>query len=87
MSFPGIPPAFAVMIALGVIYGALFHLLRGKNWRDLGYFMLMALIGLLIGQIVGVLLELNVLKLGQVHIVEGTIFAWLLMLAFAWLKG
>ncbi len=87
MSFPGIPPAFAVMIALGVIYGALFHLLRGNNWRDLGYFMLMALIGLVIGQIVGVLLELNVLKLGQVHIVEGTIFAWLLMLAFAWLKG
>jgi FtsH-binding integral membrane protein len=87
MSFLAIPPALAVIAVLGVIYGALFHLWRGKSWRDLGYFILMALIGLIVGQLIGVFLELNVLKLGQVHIVEGTIFAWLFMLAFAWLKG
>ncbi len=87
MSFFAIPPAFAIILILSVIYGALFHLWKGKSWRDMGLFILFALIGFLIGQLVGTLLQLDVLMLGQVHLVEGTIFAWLLMFAFVWLKG
>jgi len=86
MSFFAIPPAIAIIVLLSIIDGALFHLWKGKTWRDLGFFILFALIGFIIGQIIGALLQLDVLKLGQVHVVEGTIFAWLLMLAFAWLK-
>ena len=87
MSFFAIPPAVVIILILSVIYGALFHLIRGKGWRDLFAFILLALIGFLFGQLAGIILQLNVFKLGQVHIVEGTIFAWLAMLAFVWLRG
>ncbi len=82
-----IPPALAIILILSMVYGAIFHLIRGKGWRDLGMFILFALIGFSIGQLMGALLQLDVLKLGQVHLVEGTIFAWLAMLAFVWLRG
>jgi len=87
MSFLAVPPAAVIILILSVIYGALFHLIKGKGWRDLLAFIFFALIGFLFGQLAGVILQLNVFKLGQVHIVEGTIFAWLAMLAFVWLKG
>ena len=87
MSIFAIPPALAIIVALSLVYGALFHLWKGKTWRDLALFILLALVGMILGQLLGAFLQLDVLKLGQVHLVEGTIFAWLLMLAFAWLKG
>lgn len=82
-----IPPAIVIILILSVLYGALFHLWKGKTWLDMGSLILVALAGFIIGQLLGVFLQLDVLKLGQVHIVEGTIFAWLAMLAFVWLKG
>ena len=82
-----IPPAIVIILILSVLYGALFHLWKGKTWRDMGYSILVALTGFILGQLLGVFLQLDVLKLGQVHIIEGTLFAWLFMLAFAWLKG
>jgi hypothetical protein len=87
MTFLTIPPAIIIILILAILYGTLFHLWKGKTWRDLGAFILIALIGFIIGQLIGVFLQLDVLKLGQVHIIEGTLFAWLLMLAFVWLKG
>lgn len=80
-------PALAVILALSVIYGALFHLWKGRNWSDLGRALIAAFLGFGVGQLIGVLMQLNVLKVGQVHVIEGTIFAWLFMLAIAWLKG
>jgi len=87
MSFIAIPPALVIILILSIIYGAIFHLARGQGWRDLGFLILFALIGFTLGQIIGVVLQLDVMRLGQVHLVEGTIFAWLLMLAFVGLKG
>jgi len=87
MSFITIPPALVIILILSIIYGSIFHLFRGQDWRDLSSFILFALIGFTVGQIVGALLGLDVMRLGQVHFIEGTIFAWLLMLAFVWWKG
>lgn len=82
-----IPPSLLLMLVISVLYGALFYLWKGKTWSDLLLFMLVAMIGLLLGQIIAYLLGLDVARLGQLHLIEGTIFAWLLMLAIAWLKG
>jgi hypothetical protein len=87
MSLFAIPPAAAIILIISVIYGGLFHLIKGKGWRDLLMFILLAFIGFSLGQLVGLALQLDVFKLGQVHLVEGTIFAWLAMLAFVWLRG
>jgi len=80
-------PAIVIMFVLSILYGALFHLWKGASWRDLGAYILFALFGFIVGQLVGIVLQLDVLKLGQVHLVTGSLFAWLLMFAFAWLKG
>ncbi len=87
MSFPMIPPAIIVIIVLGVIYGALFYLWKGKSWSDMALFIAVAILGFFVGQLVAFLLNLDVLQVGQVHWIEGTLFAWFFMLAIAWLKG
>ena len=40
-----------------------------------------------LGLLVGPFLGIDLLKMGQVYLLEGTILAWILMLAVAWLKG
>lgn len=80
-------PALAVILVLSIIYGAFFHLWKGRNWSDLGRALIVAFLGFSAGQLIGVILQLNVLKVGQVHVIEGTILAWLFMLAITWLKG
>ena len=87
MNHLNIPPAIIITLILPILYGTIFHLWKGKTWRDMASYILVAWAGFIIGQISGVFLQLDVLKLGQVHVIEGTLFAWLLMLAFAWLKG
>ncbi len=82
-----IPPAVLLIAVIGVIYGALFYLWQGARWTELGLFILAAMLGFLVGQIAASLLNLDVLQIGQLHIIEGTIFAWLFMLAIAWLRG
>jgi len=80
-------PALVMILVLSILYGALFHLWKGVSLRDLGAYILFALLGFIAGQLIGAGLHLDVLKLGQVHLIEGSLFAWLLMFAFAWLKG
>jgi hypothetical protein len=86
MSLPLIPPALVLIAVIAVIYGALFYLWKGRGWTELGLFMLAAMVGFWVGQLVALLLNLDVLKVGQIHLIEGTIFAWLFMLAIAWLR-
>ena len=87
MTIPMIPPAIILSAVIGGIYGALFYLWKGKIWSDLAMFVIVAILGFFVGQLTAFLLQLDVLKVGQVHLIEGTLFAWLFMLAIAWLKG
>lgn len=87
MSIPMIPPAIAIIFVLGIVFGSLFYLWKGRTWSDLLLFIFVAIFGFAIGQLIAAMLQLNVLKIGQMHWIEGALFAWLLMLAIAWLKG
>ena len=49
--------------------------------------MAVAILGFFVGQLIAFLLQLDVMQIGQVHVIEGTLMAWLFMLAIAWLKG
>ncbi len=87
MSILMIPPAIILSAVIGGIYGALFYLWKGKTWSDLALFIIVAILGFFVGQLVAFLLQLDVMMVGQVHLIEGTLLAWLFMLAIAWLKG
>ena len=44
-------------------------------------------LGFFIGQFVGDFLNLEILKLGKIHLVPASIGAWLMLLAARWLAG
>ncbi len=82
-----IAPAYVLILLLTLLCGALFHLWRGRRWSDLLVALLAALVGLSAGQVIGPLLGIEFLRIGQVYVLVGVIFAWALMLAASWLKG
>jgi len=80
-------PSLALMLVLAILYGTVFHLWRGRTWRDLALYLLLALSGMLIAQPLGAALGLNILRIGPTYFFEGTLLSGFLMLAAAWLKG
>ncbi len=87
MSAIWIPPALALVAVLGLVYASLAYLVLGKSWHDGLWFFVMAFGGFWVGELLAYLLGLEVFRLGQVHLVEGTLFAWLFIFAYAWLRG
>jgi hypothetical protein len=78
-------PALIVSLVLASIYGAGFHLWQGHNLRDLAFFWLAAVVGFASGQVVGQKLDLIPWTIGQVHIVEATLLAFLFLIMARWL--
>jgi len=70
-------PALLLSLVIALIYAALFHLWQGRTLRDLGVFALAAVVGFAAGQGVGRLTHLEWLAVGQVHMVEGSLFSWI----------
>lgn len=68
----------AVLLAIG--YASLFHLWTGRNLRDLLVYVVAAGVGVIIGQWIGSSLELNFLRIGQLHTLEATVAAILSLL-------
>lgn len=82
-----IPPAYLLIFLLAVIYAALFHLWRGRRSSDLAVSLVMALVGMVAGQLLAPLLGISLLQIGDVYVLVDTLLAWVLMLAANWLKG
>ncbi|MCK6627931.1 MAG: hypothetical protein L6R45_22480 [Anaerolineae bacterium] len=79
-------PYLLLSLLLGGAYGALFHLWRGKNIRELVIYFLTGIIGFGLGQAIGNLLGLNVFLIGPLHIVEATVMSWACLFVMQWLK-
>ena len=83
--FP-IPPSIVLSIVIASIYAAFFNLWRNGSPRDLLFYLIAAWVGFAIGQAGAWLLHLNWGMIGSVHIIEGTIFCWLLLFLMNWLR-
>lgn len=64
-----------MLLSMG--YAGLFHLWVGRSLRDLAAFMVAATIGFAIGQWIGAAVEIPLPQIGQLHVVEGTLGAWI----------
>lgn len=73
-------PVFLFGSTVATAWAAIFHLLLGKKWRELVLYWFAALVGFAIGQAVGNALDLDILLLGQVRLLEGSLACWLAML-------
>ncbi len=79
-------PPLVFSIALASIYSALFHVWQGHGVKELALYWIAALAGFGSGQLVSGSLGLNVLMIGQIHVLEGTLVCWLFLFVVKWLK-
>jgi uncharacterized membrane-anchored protein len=78
-------PALLSALVLASVYAVVFHLWRGRGLRDLVFFWLAAIVGFAAGHLAGHILDINPWTIGQIHIVEATIVAFLFLIMARWL--
>jgi hypothetical protein len=79
-------PALIMSLVLATAYAAAFHLWQGRSLRDLLFFWLAAVVGFASGQVAGYLADLVPWTIGQVHIIEATLVAFLFLFMARWLR-
>jgi hypothetical protein len=80
------PPALLLSFLIIGAYGALFHLWRGRTFRELPLYLAAAGIGFALGQIGGDAIGLDLFTIGPVHIVEASLGSWAALFVARWLK-
>jgi hypothetical protein len=71
-----IPPVLALGAILASLYALLFHLFWGRRMRELLSYWLAALLGFGVGQLLGWLLGMRFLMIGDLHLLEGSAVSW-----------
>jgi hypothetical protein len=79
-------PSLFLAGLLSSAYASLFHIWKGRSLADLLLYLVAAWLGFGLGQLVGEAHGLRLFMIGPVHVVEGTLLAWLLLFAARWLK-
>lgn len=69
---------------LATAYGSGFHLLLGGPTRKIVLFVLAAWVGFALGHFVGDLLDIELFKLGTVHLFAASLGAWIALVASWW---
>ena len=67
-------------------YAAFFNLWQGGSARDLLIYLGACWLGFAIGELVGDFVGLNILMIGEIHVLEGTAGSLLLLFVAKWLK-
>lgn len=78
-----IAPGLVLSLLLGLIYGALAHLLWGRHWLHLPLFLIAGIVGCSVVWISGLHLLQQVPAPGELPLFEATIVAWLLLAVIA----
>ena len=73
------PPAYALGIVLVVLSAFVFHALFGRSTRGLAITIVVAIVGFVIGEIVGRLLDHEFATMGPLHLFHGLLGAWIAM--------
>ncbi len=76
---PGPSVTFAFILA--TIYGVVFHLLVGGDVRRLALYLLAGWLGFALGHVFGVLLGVEMLRIGPLRTLSATAGAWIALLA------
>ncbi|MEZ4675353.1 MAG: hypothetical protein R2932_14045 [Caldilineaceae bacterium] len=72
-------PALLLGACFNIAYAALAHLGTGRSLRDLLVFLVMGSIGFSFGQLIGTMTQTSFLQIGELHLFEATLGAWLLL--------
>ncbi|MEM7111780.1 MAG: hypothetical protein AAF614_05060 [Chloroflexota bacterium] len=72
---------------LATAYGSGFHVLLGGPARRILLYVLAAWLGFALGHIIGDFLNVEVLKLGVLHLFTASLGAWIALIASWWLTA
>ena len=84
---PGSASGLVLGFLLASAYGATFHLVYGGSLRRIVLYLAAAWAGFLLGQLAGDFLNLELFKVGKIHLLTASVGAWGLLLAARWLAG
>lgn len=83
----GAASALILGFLVATAYAAVFHLIIGGPLRRLLIYLVAAWVGFAIGQFAGTLLNMDMFKLGTLHLLSASIGAWAALLLAWWLAG
>ncbi len=69
-------PTVIFAFILATIYGALFHLVVGGDIRRLALYLLAGWLGFALGHLLGVMLGVEILRVGPLRTLSATVGAW-----------
>lgn len=72
-------PPLLLGICFWLLYVALLHLWRGRSFHDLIMMLVMGGIGFGFGQVIGSFTAATFLRIGELHLLEASLGAWLLL--------
>ena len=75
LSFP--PPWLVLAAFLGIMHGALFHLVVGNHARQLPTALLLGSVASTVGGLVGTIIPPAVLAIGETNLIATGLAAWL----------
>lgn len=79
-------PPFVLSLLISTVLAASFNLWQGGSARDLALYLVAGWLGFAVGELLGDLLALDLLMIGEVHLVEGAMICGLLLFLARWLK-
>jgi hypothetical protein len=79
-------PPLVLSLIIASAYAAFFNLWQGGSTRDLLIYLVACWLGFAIGELVGDSLGLDILMIGEIHVLEGTIGSLVLLFLARWLK-
>jgi hypothetical protein len=79
-------PPLILSIVMASACAALFNIWQGGSARDLLLYLIVGWLGFGVGELAGDFFGLDMLMIGQIHVVEGISFCLLFLLLAKWLK-
>jgi hypothetical protein len=73
------PPTVVLAAFVGLMHGALFHLLFGRGFRQLGMQLLLGTLGGILGAVAGSMIPPTILAIGDTNLIATTVCAWLVL--------
>jgi len=74
-------PGLVFAFILSTLYGVFFHLAWGGDARRLALFLLCSWLGFGIGQVLGLVLEIDLLRLGALRVLPATFGSFFILFA------
>jgi len=79
-------PPVVLSLVVASLYGGLFHLVWGQSWGEFVLYWITSIVGFGLGQAIGNVIGLNIMMVGQVHLLEATLVCWAGLFVAKWLK-